>query len=110
MSPGSTVAWERSMTVAPSGVFAPAASATFSIRFPRITITWFLRGESDLPSISVPARITTMDVGGAAALCADTKFTAMQTIAQRQTRFIDVPRMLADILTCLLCDDGVHFD
>src|ERR1700730_3366694 len=58
ISPGRTVARERSITAAPSGIFADAESPTLSIRFPRTTITWLRRGAEDFPSMSVPARIT----------------------------------------------------
>ena len=39
IKPGNTVAWERSITVAPAGVFALAASPTLSMRLPRMTMT-----------------------------------------------------------------------
>jgi hypothetical protein len=53
MSPGSTVAPERSMTRAPSGIFRAPASPTLSTRLPRTTIIWFGFGAEDTPSIKL---------------------------------------------------------
>src|SRR5580692_940693 len=61
MSPGRSVAFDKSMTVAPEGIFALAESVTLSIRSPRTIITCWLRGAFDLPSIRIPARITVTD-------------------------------------------------
>src|SRR5258708_6323999 len=57
ISPGSTVAEERSTTAAPAGICAEP-SATFSIRWPRTKINWFFRGAPPVPSINAPARMT----------------------------------------------------
>ena len=45
ISPGSTVARERSITVAPAG--AATRAPTLSIRLPRMTITWSRRAARD---------------------------------------------------------------
>src|SRR6266540_4343969 len=79
MSPGSTVARDRSMTVAPGGIGALPGSETLSIRLPRMTITWPRRGALDLPSISVPARMTvTAAVSCASAVAAASKHIRTQ--------------------------------
>src|SRR5258708_34023828 len=57
ISPGSTVAADKSITAAPAGICA-GPPATFSIRLPRTKISWFFRGELFEPSIKEPARIT----------------------------------------------------
>src|SRR5882762_10023420 len=57
ISPGSTVAFERSITLASAGIVAEL-SVTFSMRPPRTKISWFFLGLSLVPSIKVPARIT----------------------------------------------------
>src|SRR5260370_8977836 len=74
ISPGRTVAPERSMVFAPEGIFAEAASRTDSMRLPRTTMTWFFFGSPDLPSIRVPARITVTEPCGA--FCAPAEFAA----------------------------------
>lgn len=64
--PGSTVARERSTTVAPSGTASSAAGPTRSMRPFRMRMAWSRRGAADVPSISTPARISVTE-GGAAA-------------------------------------------
>src|SRR5437879_2971492 len=63
ISPGSTVALERSITLASLGI-AAELSMTSSIRPPRTTISWSFLDVLLLPSIKVPARIT-INVPGA---------------------------------------------
>src|SRR5215831_16836456 len=68
MSPGNTVLFERSITFAPEGIASPDP-LTLTIRSPRTKISWFFRGVSLTPSISVPARIT-VTAPPSVALCA----------------------------------------
>ncbi len=68
ISPGSTVAFERSMTLASAGIDA-AASVTFSMRSPRTNTSWFFLGALLVPSISVPARITVKAAAPCPPLC-----------------------------------------
>src|SRR5260370_10229794 len=74
ISPGRTVAPERSMVFAPEGIFAAAPSRCDAMRLPRPTMTWFFFGSPDLPSIRVPARITVTEPCGA--FCAPAEFAA----------------------------------
>ena len=62
MNPGSTVAPDRSITVAPAGTctFVPTAV----MRSPCTRITAFFTGAAPLPSMSVPARIATAAAAG----------------------------------------------
>src|ERR1700682_2511103 len=90
ISPGSTVARERSITVAPSGIFADAESPTLSIRFPRTTITWLRRGAEDFPSMSVPARITVTASAARAGRTATDVARRKQTTARQTSERISV--------------------
>src|SRR5437660_376561 len=96
--PGSTVALERSIRVPPGGNLLVAASVTLSIRLPRITITWLRRGESDLPSISTPARITVTgrSAGELLASCAtEVRQIASTRMQQRNMLMVSSPRLLS---------------
>src|SRR5581483_3515583 len=57
--PGSTVARDKSITLAPAGTLPPMLSILLS----RMTITWLWRTAFDVPPMSVPARITVAAVG-----------------------------------------------
>src|SRR5271157_3059135 len=65
--PGRTVAFERSITLAPGGMAAEPASPTLSTRFPRTTIAWLRLVSPERGSIRFPARITVMDELGVVA-------------------------------------------
>ena len=69
ISPGSTVAFERSMTFASAGI-AVAPSVTFSIRSPLTKMSWFVFVVALTPSIRFPARITVSDAAAGASLSA----------------------------------------
>src|SRR6266404_5460426 len=56
-NPGSTVAFDRSITSAPAGAVPPALTET--IRSPSIKISAFVKAASLFPSINRPARIAT---------------------------------------------------
>ena len=64
--PGRTVAPERSVTVAPAGTEAADHGPTLSIRLPRTTMAWSRRTDAEVPSMSVPARMTVTGAGGGA--------------------------------------------
>ena len=64
MSPGSTVAPDRSITVAPAGIATLVPTAV--IRSPWTRITAFLIGAAPVPSISVPALMAVTAAAGAA--------------------------------------------
>src|SRR6185503_1263638 len=76
MSPGRTVACDRSMVFAPSGAVKAPAGPTLSIRWPLTTMTWSFCGVSDRPSMSVPARITVTVLSSAPAAAAATNTNA----------------------------------
>src|SRR5215471_8726409 len=61
--PGSTVAAERSTTVAPAGAL-PVHGPTLSMRLPRTTIAWSRRADGETPSTSVPAWMMTIGDAG----------------------------------------------
>ncbi len=61
--PGSTVDPDRSMTVAPAGATEADQAVIRSIRLPATTMAWSRRGVAEVPSISVPARITVTGAG-----------------------------------------------
>src|ERR1700693_5452090 len=63
ISPGRTVACERSITFAPAGTCIEDALPTLAIRCPRTTITWSRFGWFASGSMSVPARITVTTPG-----------------------------------------------
>src|ERR1700743_620585 len=56
MSPGRTVALERSITLNPVGGWA-GAGETFTMRSFLMKMSWFLSGAAEVPSIRTPARI-----------------------------------------------------
>src|SRR5258708_22565066 len=79
------------MVVALAGIVAEA-SVTFSIRWPRTKMSWFFRGVSLCPSISVPARITVRGAVSILFVCAE-EFAALHTTSKksRPKRFIPAP-------------------
>src|SRR5882757_10741574 len=98
ISPGSTVAEERSITVAPVGICAEA-SVNFSMRFPRTKINWFFRGDAFEPSISVPARITVISREGVG-VCARMGLVRRSNgkITSTMCFFMNLPRVSRDSL------------
>ena len=96
ISPGSTVAPDRSITRAPSGTRADPPVSTLSMRFPRTTMTTPRLGALDFPSISVPARIATTALSAlGAGVCA-----AARPAASRAIQFASRPGMrMNDLLS-----------
>src|SRR6186713_2371878 len=66
IQPGVTVADDRSTTRAPAGAAAAGHGPTLWMRLPRTTIAWSRLTAEDVPSMSAPARITTVSGGGGA--------------------------------------------
>ncbi len=61
--PGITVDAERSMTAAPEGTAEALQAETRAIRLPETRMAWSRRGAAEVPSISVPARMTVTGAG-----------------------------------------------
>src|ERR1700689_3348249 len=62
--PGSTVAWLRSMTLAPAGIWILSAGPTSTILSPLMRMTWLSKLVPDLGSNSRPALLATPSGGG----------------------------------------------
>src|SRR5216684_6278604 len=73
-NPGSTVAFDKSMTCTPAG--AVAAVVTETIRSPSIKISALTTGASLLPSIKRPARMAILFGAGFSFSCAETGHSA----------------------------------